>query len=160
MVWLHFWFNCLAPKWIIQTSRLGRWVSCVAVVCWLLNVPTTCKCILGTDLLRPFYVLPHWDRSHWYDSTLKFWRKQYSNLGSSALKANASTTRPARLSVVWARPPVSTTNWIPHSWSDNWSDFEAASKLLERKGGGGRGGGEEIHILLTLLYTCWLIPFP
>ena len=32
-------------------------------VCWLLNVPATCKCISGTDLLRQFYVLPHWDRS-------------------------------------------------------------------------------------------------
>ena len=27
--------------------------------CWLLNVPATCKCISGTDLLRQFYVLPH-----------------------------------------------------------------------------------------------------
>ena len=26
---------------------------------WLLNVPATCECILGTDLLRQFYVLPH-----------------------------------------------------------------------------------------------------
>ena len=30
---------------------------------WLLNVPATCKCISGTDLLRQVYVLPHWDRS-------------------------------------------------------------------------------------------------
>ena len=29
------------------------------VVCWLLNVPATCKCISGTDLLRQFFVLPH-----------------------------------------------------------------------------------------------------
>ena len=28
-------------------------------VCWLLNVPATCKCISGTDLLRQFYVLSH-----------------------------------------------------------------------------------------------------
>ena len=33
------------------------------VVGWLLNVPATCECISGTDLLRQFYVLPHWDRS-------------------------------------------------------------------------------------------------
>ena len=26
---------------------------------WLLNVPETCECISGTDLLRQFYVLPH-----------------------------------------------------------------------------------------------------
>ena len=31
----------------------------VVVVGWLLNVPATCECILGTDLLRQFYVLPH-----------------------------------------------------------------------------------------------------
>ena len=30
---------------------------------WLLNVPARCECILGMDLLRQFYVLPHWDRS-------------------------------------------------------------------------------------------------
>ena len=28
-------------------------------VCWLLNVPATCWCISGTDLLRQVYVLPH-----------------------------------------------------------------------------------------------------
>ena len=32
-------------------------------LCWLLNVPATCECISGMDLLRQFYVLPHWDRS-------------------------------------------------------------------------------------------------
>ena len=32
-------------------------------VCWLLNVPATCECISGTDLLRQFDVLPHCDRS-------------------------------------------------------------------------------------------------
>ena len=35
-------------------TALGLWF-----VCWLLNVPATCKCISGTDLLRQFYVLPH-----------------------------------------------------------------------------------------------------
>ena len=35
----------------------------VVVVGWLLNVPATCECISGTDLLRQFYMLPHWDRS-------------------------------------------------------------------------------------------------
>ena len=30
---------------------------------WLLIVPATSSCISGTDLLRQFYVLPHWDRS-------------------------------------------------------------------------------------------------
>ena len=35
----------------------------ILFVCWLLNVPATCECISGTDLLRQFYVLLHWDRS-------------------------------------------------------------------------------------------------
>ena len=34
------------------------------VVCWLLHVPATCKCISGTDLHRRVYVLTHRDRSH------------------------------------------------------------------------------------------------
>ena len=28
------------------------------VVCWLLNIPATCLCISGANLLRQFYVLP------------------------------------------------------------------------------------------------------
>ena len=31
----------------------------VIVVCWLLSIPATCKCISGTDLRGQFYVLPH-----------------------------------------------------------------------------------------------------
>ena len=33
--------------------------SACLFVGWLLNVPATCECISGTDLLRQFYVLPH-----------------------------------------------------------------------------------------------------
>ena len=36
------------------------WSSCN---CLLVNVLATCECISGTDLIRQFYVLPHWDRS-------------------------------------------------------------------------------------------------
>ena len=32
---------------------------CAFVCCGLLNVPATCECISGTDLLGQFYVLPH-----------------------------------------------------------------------------------------------------
>ena len=42
--------------------RLG-FVCNTDVCCLLVNVPATCECISGTDLLRQFYVLPHWDRS-------------------------------------------------------------------------------------------------
>ena len=33
---------------------------CLLVVCWLLNVPSTCYCTSGTDPLRQLDVLPHW----------------------------------------------------------------------------------------------------
>ena len=33
------------------------------LVGWLLNILATCQCISRMDLLRQFYVLPHWDRS-------------------------------------------------------------------------------------------------
>ena len=41
------------------TTRLTRRCDAVCFVCWSLNVPSTCECISGTDLLRQFYVLPH-----------------------------------------------------------------------------------------------------
>ena len=40
-------------------SSCGRRLGLFVVVCWLLNVPATCGCISGTDLLRQFDVLPH-----------------------------------------------------------------------------------------------------
>ena len=46
--------------WMLaRAGRRGR----IGVVGWLFNVPAICECILGTDLLRQVYVLPHWDRS-------------------------------------------------------------------------------------------------
>ena len=45
-------------KWILISTVQGT-----KFVCWLLSVQATCECISGTDLLRQFYVLPHWDRS-------------------------------------------------------------------------------------------------
>ena len=39
--------------------QLCRFLLKDVVVGWLLNVPATCECISGTDLLRQFYVLPH-----------------------------------------------------------------------------------------------------
>ena len=37
---------------VFATLKVGWFVE-------LLNVPATCECISGTDLLRQFYVLPH-----------------------------------------------------------------------------------------------------
>ena len=43
-----------------KTTRPLNIQQCNAVVVgWLLNVPATCECISGTDLLRQFYALPH-----------------------------------------------------------------------------------------------------
>ena len=47
--------------WIREKSCVyesNRWLGRV-VLGWLLNVPATCECISGTDLLRQFDVLPH-----------------------------------------------------------------------------------------------------
>ena len=45
------------------TSQQHAKSSGLLFVSWLLSIPATCKCVLGMDLLRQFYVLPHWDRS-------------------------------------------------------------------------------------------------
>ena len=42
-----------------EVGRGGREGVVAVVVCWLLNVPATCQCISGADLLRQLYVLPH-----------------------------------------------------------------------------------------------------
>ena len=56
--------NYLALKPITSSShREDTKLLQERFVCWLLNVPATCECISGTDLLRQVYVLPHWDRS-------------------------------------------------------------------------------------------------
>ena len=41
-----------------KTEKEGGKGGCLFVG-WLFNVPATCECISGTDLLRQFYVLPH-----------------------------------------------------------------------------------------------------
>ena len=51
------------PVAVLQSSWCCRLSARTVFVCWLLNVPATCECISGTDLLRQFYLLPHWDRS-------------------------------------------------------------------------------------------------
>ena len=63
----HLWYG--VKTWISSvgdypTSPVLAW-KCdrFEFVCWLLNVPATCKCISGTDLNRQFYLLPHWNRS-------------------------------------------------------------------------------------------------
>ena len=51
----------------LPTAYAGRTDTFSGAACllvgWLLNVPATCKCISGSDLLWQFYALPHWDRS-------------------------------------------------------------------------------------------------
>ena len=42
-----------------MSSKSRHDFFCFVLFCWLLNVPATCECISGTDLLRQFYVLPH-----------------------------------------------------------------------------------------------------
>ena len=48
-------------------------------VCWLLNVPATCECISGTDLLRQFYVLPHSTVIEVAEQTFHLIQSQYTD---------------------------------------------------------------------------------
>ena len=70
------WDRSNLPSHPISVLIQGQWVTALTLscqvfskaatrvaVCWLLNVPATCECISGTDLLRQFYMQPHWDRS-------------------------------------------------------------------------------------------------
>ena len=58
-LWIYF---CCLPCCLVQSS-LASFSYLRFCFRWLLNVPATCECISGTDLLRQFYVLPHRDRS-------------------------------------------------------------------------------------------------
>ena len=57
----------MAPGTAMMEKMKTDVVSCLSCVlyqymkdvCWLLNVPATCWCISGMDLLRQFYVLSH-----------------------------------------------------------------------------------------------------
>ena len=66
--WMQPCDVCLLQWWEADTGPLQRQLLFmrwgIVVVGWLLNVPATCECISGTDLLRQFYVLPHWDTSY------------------------------------------------------------------------------------------------
>ena len=43
----------------VKTGNIEEGREGDLLVGWLLNVPATCDCISGTDLLRQVYVLPH-----------------------------------------------------------------------------------------------------
>ena len=130
--------------------------AAVVVVCWLLNVPATCKCISGTDLLnftcchneievadQSFHLTQSqdtdtgptspstdpltpgaWQGSHWsanFEVTgmtrprKKSRRKRDSNPGSSALEADALTTRPTRRPPAAGYTQVSVLSILPRS---------------------------------------------
>ena len=58
----HFWLGSAVPicRHCRKVGKVG--FVCLLLAC-LLNVPTTLQCFSGTDLLRQYYMLPHWDRS-------------------------------------------------------------------------------------------------
>ena len=55
----------------VMMQHVGCLLAC------LLNVPATCQCISGTDLLWQFYTLPHWDRScrSNFQSVTAYWHR-------------------------------------------------------------------------------------
>ena len=85
------------------------------LVCWLRNVPATCKCISGTDLHRQFYVLPHWDRScrsyfpphpvtvYWHRAD----QPQHWPCNARRLAVDIATGLPIFKSLVWLDPEKS-----------------------------------------------------
>ena len=61
-VYVRHW-NWESRHQLLGGTLAVSWPRVVIVGC-LLNVPATCECISGTDLLRQFDVLPHWDGSY------------------------------------------------------------------------------------------------
>ena len=47
---------------LLSACLCNRWLFLLFVDC-LLNIPATCYCISGTDLLGHLDMLPHWDRN-------------------------------------------------------------------------------------------------
>ena len=92
------------------TESWEPWGVVCLFVGWLLNVPTTCKCISGTDLLRQFYMLPHWDRS--CRSNHEKWKKL-------ALKSAVVPQWSARLQGRWR----GRWRWISISWLLNLRQY-------------------------------------
>ena len=79
----------------------GTWTS-VLFAGWLLNVPATCKCISGMDLLRQLYVLPQ--RNRYSDQTFPLTQSQYTD------------TRPISPSIDLITPGA----WQSSHWSANF----------------------------------------
>ena len=73
--------TALVPDWTLQTSNRD-------FNGWLLNVPATCQCISGADLLRQLYMLPQWDRS-WRQNLLS--HPQYTDTRPTSSSADPIT---------------------------------------------------------------------
>ena len=86
-----------------RTHDVAHPGACWLVAC-LLNVPETCECISGTDLLRQFYVLPHWDRG--CRSTFYLTQSQYTDTEpiSPITLGRVATGVPIFKSLVWLDP--------------------------------------------------------
>ena len=73
---------------------------------WLLNVPATCECIPGIDLLRQFYVLTHWERSCRSNfpshPVIVYWHR--ANQSQRQAPGRVATGVPILKSLVWLEP--------------------------------------------------------
>ena len=106
---LFFFISFRVFSWLLMPSMIDGtsdvfWLvfSYEVLFCWLLNVPATRECISGTDLLRQFYVLPHWDKS--CRSNFPSHQSQYTD------------TRPTRPST----DPIMPGTWQGSHWSANF----------------------------------------
>ena len=85
MLWVqkypHVWF--LPCNWSFSCYPCGFFV------CWLLNIPATCKCISWTDLLRQFTCChTEIEAAH---QTFHLTHSQYTDIGPTIPSANPMT---------------------------------------------------------------------
>ena len=99
-------------RWAIQRERERE-----RDVCWLLNVPATCECISGTDLLNFTCCKPEIEVA---DQTFHLTRSQYTDTGPTSPSTD----------------PITPGAWQGSHWSAN---FEVAGMTQPRKTPGASG---------------------
>ena len=134
---------CLSLSTITQLVKHEN----IKIVACLLNVLATCKCISGSDQLRQFYVLPHWDiscRSNFpsHPATV-YWHQanQSQHWPRRQTPGRVATGVPMFKSLVWLDPEKSR-----HKQESN----EHENTTQEAK-----WGGHEENPLNT--GACWLV---
>ena len=91
----------------------------LGVVCWLLNVPATCECVSGTDLLRQFFTCCHTEIEV-ADPTFHLTQSQYIDTGPTSPSTD----------------PITPGAWLGCHWSAN---FEVTGTTRPRRNSAASG---------------------